>query len=514
MGNVPTPHKNENNTYIMVQPDSLMLCYPYQKSLKRVSEDLRGLCAKITPIKLNRGKKIVQYCAESTLFLQKEEETGEHDMVEGEEEKKSVSLQESQKIERNTTNLTEEILKLKHEVRRLSEEQTVMQEKHKKIIEAFRYLTQHQIDLQTILQMPSPQRDLIVQEIHFAQTCQLPSPTIADLKKISTSQDQIWLQNELAYEKLKTSALRSQELDSAIVNKSRYVSETVLDVNAQLELLKHQANDKTAKRKYSVKKKIFTIKIGEKKIKLKVLSNIQAHLVANTCKQIIQKEQSAIERGKSESTWFYCPILDVADEICQSSTKKYDHFYAYLFNLRRLKTYQTLKRRQFQLRRCVLDSLRPGHISKCIVAFENIFVAQSGFHNDISAVNIKFGKNTKQINPFSCSHYVTSNLEFLLRAEESVWELLDGGQETLCWEGYEVPGGYYASKLLRLITLIERTQANRGMQNKELSNSSISAFNEEDTNESVVLEENFFREGTFNLGSHLDQKLLKKVKLQ
>ncbi len=30
MGNVPTPHKNENNTYIMVQPDSLMLCYPYQ----------------------------------------------------------------------------------------------------------------------------------------------------------------------------------------------------------------------------------------------------------------------------------------------------------------------------------------------------------------------------------------------------------------------------------------------------------------------------------------------------
>ena len=177
--------------------------------------------------------------------------------------------------------------------------------------------------------------------------------------------------------------------------------------------------------------------------------------------KLIQKEQQILEDCVDSSSWFYCPILDFFHE-GHSGNTNYDHFYVYLLNLRPLLPFtEKSKPRGFQLRTCSLDPLRPGNISQCMLKFEIQFKNQVGWLNEVKPIsNINFGENTKQIKPFDCSHYVTSHLEYLLGADENIWSSLDGGEEPVAWEGIKVPGGYYASKLIRLITLLERKSKN------------------------------------------------------
>ncbi len=69
-------------------------------------------------------------------------------------------------------------------------------------------------------------------------------------------------------------------------------------------------------------------------------------------------------------------------------------------------------------------------------------------------------------------------------------------------------------KLIRLITLIERTQGTTNLgTHKKNSAYGISAFNEQHENKSVILHENYLREGMIN-GDSLEQQIKKKVKME
>jgi len=297
-----------------------------------------------------------------------------------------------------------------------------------------------------------------MQEINYV--FELPSPEAASLKSMIQDKDSNWLQNELATEKLQIgSAYNNGKTEDSMI--SRYASETIVDLNAKLEILKYNHRKKQFSIDRTSEKRIFTIDVGKtsKKIRLKVLDCLQDSIFETQVMSLIKKEQKEIEKDPEyDSFWFYCPILDD-----QKQNPRTNHFIVYLFHL------QVSQEKEFILRRCSLDSINEGRISHGMAKLETSFQTQIGYKNSIQPIEqLIFGPNTKQQNSFDCSHYVISNLEYLLTAGERLWEELDSNS-VIHWDGIAVPGGYYASKLLRLKAL-----SNRGNQNfKKI----ISAFN-------------------------------------
>jgi hypothetical protein len=387
-------------------------------------------------------------------------------------------------------------LKKKHEI--MEEEHKIMNAKHNFTFEALMYLNNCKLNMQKIFSMSQGDIEKIISEVQFVKTCELPSTATDDLNTIMKNENFTWLQNELHHEELMPHAIHCKEeyilpntpftnvtASNRVV--SRYAPEIVVDLNSQLELLKHQSTDENAKRAYSVENRLFTVKVGdpERKVHLKVLANLHADKVANICINYIKKFQKLLisRNDDEESTWVYCPIVenlkfkneartvsfnqDLGINIPftnQTPDNSQNHFYACLFNVRR--TYGSNKKHQtcdsFELRYCIIDSLLREGKPACIEELERLFLSQENVVTKITMIqNIKFGKNTKQLNAYDCSHYITSNLEYLLRAPEEVWNLIDEGVDPVTWTGISVPGGYYASKLARLVVLFEIMKTGR-----------------------------------------------------
>jgi hypothetical protein len=403
--------------------------------MKRVAFELEGLHAKITPVKMNRGQSIIQ--TSDTVVLGQFPPEGREDVFIDSDALEDQSIFANMKLDHEKSDMKNEIYLLKKKMTELEEKQRIMDhlqqmiERHEDILEAFKFLVQKDINLKSIFKMSDLQMDYVIREINFALKCTLPSLLVSNLKNLAANKrDQEWLHNELFQEKL----LENGSLKKLI---SRYASENFLDFNLQFEILKYTgANGR------------ISIQLPARTINFDVFSNLHADQVTKHCMKRILKEQQRLEESfSSESTWFFCPVLDFLND--DERFKTYDHFYVFLFNLRRISNTQS---KAFQLRGCSLNSLRRYHISRCMSELGKQFLNQPGFSN-----HIKFGEFTQQSDSFRCSTYVISYLEALLRTTETAWKYLDDDEDFFKLENEEVPGGYYASKLIRLLILTERS---------------------------------------------------------
>jgi hypothetical protein len=456
LGDCSLPQKKEKKIYVDGRSKQfIILSFPNQRSLKSVMSELLGLRATITPIKLNRKLQII-HSSRTAIIGDPTADKITSFKSEGYEirgEKNSILNKALvDKFER-------ECEELKREIKELQDKLKVQKNLQHRIVmdsmaRTFKSLIGNKINLEKVLSLPSEQREMVFNEINYAHTCHLPSPFVNTFKNWSMNdKEQAWLESELLEENLIVGKMSNHvnNREKSQLQKRRYASETLLDLNNQLEVLKYSSTKETRKEgeefaPNSTKKLHFIdLKIKSKTIRLQVLSNWHTTLFAKNCMKLITKEQRKLrkEAYSDSSIWFFCSVLDVNAQ----------HFYVILVNLTKLSN----SSKGFRLRQCTLDSLQQGLVTPCMSELQKLFLDQKEYLNEIGTMkNIQFGKNFQQTTSFNCSHHVISNLEWLLRANEQEWTSLDCGEGNVLWNNVRVTGGYYASKLLRILVLNER----------------------------------------------------------
>jgi len=83
-----------------------------------------------------------------------------------------------------------------------------------------------------------PQINAVVNEINYV--FELPSPDAATLNEMIKEKDKVWLQKELNHEKLRDFDIVCKAEETSDQSTTRYASESIVDLNAKMELFKYR----------------------------------------------------------------------------------------------------------------------------------------------------------------------------------------------------------------------------------------------------------------------------------
>jgi len=166
------PRKFEKKKYAqLLNSQQILLSYPNQKSLSCVSNDLKGLNIKVTPVLMDQRHKIKQRFHKESIQLEKFQKKEEdvpliENLLQNGEEKEFKNSVGDILIPRNlnlledvssVSNIQQEMAGMRMKINLLEEKNLEMSQKQDTMLRAVQFMLQSQLNFQTILALPQNQ---------------------------------------------------------------------------------------------------------------------------------------------------------------------------------------------------------------------------------------------------------------------------------------------------------------------------------------------------------------------